>query len=145
MEQPIEVLSIEDNPADTALLKDWFQQYPGKCNYRFVRDGLEALDYLYQRNHYAGAVRPDLILLDLNVPKVDGRDLLREVKTNPDLRRIPILVLTTSSSDRDISDAYDLGANAFISKPLDLDDVDAMLASLGKFWLGSARLPRRSR
>ena len=143
MRPVIEVLSIEDNPADIGLLNEWFTEHLPNCSLISVRDGLEALDYLYRRNQFGQVNTPDLILLDLNIPKIDGRDLIREIKSTPDLSQIPVLVLSTSNSARDVADAYDLGANAFISKPLDLDDLDAMLTSLGDFWFTTARLPRR--
>jgi two-component system, chemotaxis family, response regulator Rcp1 len=110
-----------------------------------VRDGEEALACLRRQGRYAGTPRPDLILLDLNLPRKDGREVLAEVKADPDLRRIPIVVLTTSGADRDIIKSYDLHANCYLTKPVQLDEFIAVVQSIKSFWLQIVKLPDRRR
>lgn len=136
-----EILLVEDSPADLRLLRDALAQGSAQKNIRAVSDGEEAMAYLRRRGPYAHAPRPDLILLDLNLPKRDGLDVLREVKADPDLRSITVVILTTSSSPRDIDLAYDLDANCFIVKPVELDDFYSMVRGLEEFWLQVATLP----
>ncbi len=110
-----------------------------------VKDGIEALDFLYRRGKYASAVRPDIVLLDLNLPRKDGREVLAEIKEDDDLKRIPVLILTTSQAERDILDTYNLHANGYVSKPLDLDEFAGIVASIKGFWFATAKLPQEDK
>jgi len=136
-----QILAVEDNPADARLIEELLGSSRMLDRVHFVRDGEEAMDFLYRRGKYASAVVPDLILLDLNLPNKDGREVLREIKEDPILRKIPVLVLTSSDREEDISKSYEFHANCFITKPSDLDDFDAVLRSIENFWLTIAELP----
>jgi len=139
-EQAIEILLVEDNAADVRLTREILEDGD---NYRLnvVGDGEEAMAFIRQQGAYADRRRPNLVLLDLNLPKKDGREVLEELKTDPELCQIPVVVLTTSGAESDISRSYKLHANCFITKPLDLDDFFNALRSIKEFWLASARLP----
>ena len=128
--KPIEILLVEDSPSDAALTIEALKA--GKIANRLthVEDGVEAMDFLRRRGKYADAARPDLIMLDLNLPRMDGRDVLVEIKTDPDLKIIPIIVLTTSRSDEDILKSYQLNANCYITKPVDFDHFIGVVKSL---------------
>ncbi len=139
--KPIEILLAEDNPGDARLVLEGFKDAKVKNNITVAQDGVEALAYLRQEGEYANAVLPDLILLDLNMPKKDGREVLVEIKADEDLRRIPVLVFTVSSADTDILKVYDLQANAFITKPIDFDEFISVVKSLEEFWLTIVKLP----
>jgi two-component system response regulator len=136
-----EILLIEDNPGDVMLTQEAF--YEGRLAHRLsvVGDGEEAIDFLRRTGKYADAPRPDLVLLDLNLPKKDGRELLAEVKEDPDLRHIPVIVLTTSESEQDIWRAYRLHANCYLTKPIQMDDFLRKIRSIEDFWLTVVRLP----
>jgi CheY-like chemotaxis protein len=138
---PIEILLVEDNPGDVRLTQEVLKD--GRiCNtLKVVGDGVEALAYLRQEGIYADAKRPDLVLLDLNLPKKDGREVLAEVKGSCELRTIPVVVLTTSSAEIDVVKAYDLHANCYITKPVDLDQFVKVVRSIEDFWLAIVRLP----
>ena len=140
--KPIEILLAEDNPGDARLTVDGFKDAKVRNNISIVEDGKEALAYLRQEGRYANAVFPDLILLDLNMPKLDGREVLTEIKADERLRQIPVLVFTVSSAEKDILEAYDLQANAFITKPIDLDEFITVVKSLELFWLTIVKLPQ---
>lgn len=140
--KPIEILLAEDNPGDARLTVEGFKDAKVKNNITVVVDGVEALAYLRHEGPYANAVLPDLILLDLNMPKKDGREVLAEIKADEKLRRIPVLVFTISSAERDIFAAYNLQASAFITKPIDLDEFITVVKSLEEFWLTIVKLPR---
>jgi CheY-like chemotaxis protein len=141
--RPIEILLVEDNPGDVRLTKEAFKEGRIRSRLAVARDGVEALDYLRRMGPYAGASRPDIILLDLNLPKKDGRAVLAEIKVDEGLCRIPVVVLSTSQSEDDITSSYDLHANCYISKPVDLDRFVQVVHSIEEFWLGVAQLPTR--
>ena len=137
----VEILLVEDSPSDTDLTIEALQAGDIPCNLSHVEDGVEAMEFLCRKNLYAGAPRPDLILLDLNLPRKDGREVLAELKSDPDLRTIPVVVLTTSKDDRDISRAYQLQANCYIAKPVDFAQFVGVLRAIEHFWLEVAALP----
>jgi two-component system, chemotaxis family, response regulator Rcp1 len=138
---PIEILLVEDNPADVRLTVEALNEQKVYNNLNTVSDGAEALDYLRKKGKYANAVRPDLILLDLNLPKVDGREVLREIKSDNDLRSIPVVILTVSKSDEDVMRAYNLYANCYITKPVDFEQFMQVVKSVQDFWLSIVKLP----
>ncbi|MEZ7130064.1 response regulator [Nonomuraea sp. AD125B] len=141
--QAIEVLLVEDDPGDELITREAFEDNKIQNNLHVVRDGLEALDFVYRRGSYADAPRPDLILLDLNLPKYDGRQVLEKIKGDPDLRAIPVVVLTTSSAEEDILRSYDLFANAYVTKPVDLERFLAVIRQIDEFFVTVVRLPGR--
>lgn len=139
----IDILMVEDNPADARLTAEAFRDAKVLNHMTVVGDGEAAMEYLHRRGRYAQATRPDLILLDLNLPKKDGREVLAEIKSDPDLRRIPVVVLTTSDDQRDILRAYDLHVNAYITKPVDLDQFMRIVEAVEDFWLSVVKLPSK--
>jgi CheY-like chemotaxis protein len=139
--KPIEILLVEDNPGDVRLTKEALKEGKVLNKLHTVEDGMEALAFLNQEGKYADVPRPELILLDLNLPKKDGRDVLAEIKSNGDLKRIPVVVLTTSRSEEDILKSYDLNANCYITKPVDLDQFISVVRSINEFWLSIVKLP----
>ena len=140
--KPIEILLAEDNPGDARLTVEGFKDAKVKNNITIVEDGIEALAYLRHEGEHAKVQLPDLILLDLNMPKKDGREVLAEIKADERLRHIPVLVFTVSNAEKDIPTAYNLQANAFITKPIDLDEFIAVVKSLEQFWLTIVKLPQ---
>jgi CheY-like chemotaxis protein len=139
----------DDDADDRLLVTDAFNESGCAGELRFVEDGRELLDYLTHRGKYESAAespRPRLILLDLNMPKKDGREVLREIKSDPDLKRIPVVVLTTSQADTDIGGVYELGANSFITKPVKYDSLVRVMKALDQYWFGIVELagPRRT-
>jgi chemotaxis family two-component system response regulator Rcp1 len=140
-EQPIEILLVEDNPGDVRLTIEVLKDAKFRNNMSTVNDGAAALAYLRCEGDYADALRPDLILLDLNLPKKDGREVLAEIKADPNLRRIPVVVLTVSKDEEDILKAYDLYANCYITKPIDLDQFINVIRTIKEFWLTIVKLP----
>jgi CheY-like chemotaxis protein len=141
--QPVEVLLVEDDPGDELITREAFADNKIRNTLHVVRDGLEALDYLYRRDAHADAQRPDLILLDLNLPKYDGRQVLQKIKSDPDLATIPVVVLTTSSAEEDILRSYKLHANAYVTKPVDLEQFIAAIRQIDEFFVTIVKLPRR--
>lgn len=139
--KPLDILLVEDNPADVRLTQEAFRDGKIRNNLMAVKDGVEALEFLRRRGRYADAVRPDLILLDLNLPRKDGREVLAEIKSDPALRRIPVVVLTTSRAEMDIVKSYNLHANCYIVKPVDLDQFVGVVKSIDNFWLTAVTLP----
>lgn len=139
--RPIEILLIEDNPADVRLTQEGFNEAKLLTNLNAIMDGKTALDYLFRRGEYTKAVKPDLILLDLNLPGVDGREILKEVKDDPDLRKIPVVILTSSEAESDIVAAYESHANCFIAKPIDFDGFMNVVRSIECFWFTVVKLP----
>ena len=139
---PIQILLVEDNPGDVRLTKESLKDAKVLNRLHVVRDGEEALDFLRRQGEHTRAVRPDLILLDLNLPKKNGREVLAEIKDNPDLRRIPVVILTVSKAEEDIIKTYDLHANCYIAKPVDLDQFLAVIKAIEEFWLAVVKLPR---
>jgi chemotaxis family two-component system response regulator Rcp1 len=132
---PFEILLVEDNPADVRLTREAFRSSPGKSVLNVVKDGVEAMAFLRREGGYANAGRPGLILLDLNLPRKDGREVLAEIKADAELKRIPVVVLTTSRAERDVVTSYDLNANCYIVKPADLDEFVDAICSTERFWL----------
>jgi chemotaxis family two-component system response regulator Rcp1 len=141
--KPIEILLIEDNPGDVRLTKEVLMEGKVRNHLKVVGDGVQAMAFLRRENNYAKAPRPDLILLDLNLPKKDGREVLQEIKADDQLKRIPVVVLTTSEADEDILRSYDLSANCYITKPVDLDQFIRVIRSIETFWLTIVSLPKR--
>jgi CheY-like chemotaxis protein len=139
----IEILLIEDNPGDVRLTQEAMRAAEMTNTLHVVEDGIQAMEFLRRRSRFKDAPRPDLILLDLNLPKKDGRAVLAEVKTDPDLKRIPVVVLTTSRSEEDVMHAYDLHANAYVTKPVGLDQFMRIVALIDEFWLKVVTLPGR--
>ncbi len=139
--RPVEILLIEDNPVDIRMTKEAFKDFRVANNLHVVTDGQAGTDFIYQRGEYTDAPRPNLILLDLNLPKKNGSKILNEVKADPKLRAIPVVILTTSDLDEDIMGSYCHNANAFITKPIDFDDFVTMMRTIGDFWLTFVKLP----
>jgi chemotaxis family two-component system response regulator Rcp1 len=137
------LLMVDDNPADVGLTREALKQCAPGCQINSVEDGVEALAFLNRREPYSNAVRPDLVILDLNLPKRDGLAVLAAMKAGPDLRRIPVIVFTTSQLHKDIVRSYELGANSYVCKPGNLTDFFAAMKSIEQFWFGSATLPPR--
>lgn len=139
----LNVLLVEDNPGDVRLMREALRNgNPAEKKLDAVEDGEEALAYLHRRHPYIDAPKPDLIFLDLNLPKKDGREVLHEIKQDEDLRKIPVIVLTTSEAEKDISRVYELHANCYIKKPTDLDEYMQVIRACEDFWLHVVRLPR---
>lgn len=138
------VLVVEDNPADLRLLQEAFRDLDVSHKIFPVQDGEDALDFLYRRNKHSDKPRPDLILLDINLPKVDGHKVLETLKSEPDLKRIPVIMLTNSGSDSDVLKAYDHHANAYIQKPTDMSDFFTIVQRVEHFWLNAVKLPQAS-
>ncbi len=141
--EPIEVLLVEDDPGDELMTREAFEDNKIQNTLHVVRDGEEALDFLFRRGEYTEAPRPDLILLDLNLPKYDGRQVLEKIKSDDDLALIPVVVLTTSSAEEDILRSYKLHANAYVTKPVDLDQFIAAVRQIDDFFVSVVRLPTR--
>lgn len=139
----IDILLVEDNPADVNMLREIFEESPLGNNLHVVTDGELAMDFLYNRGAYAAVPRPDLILLDIGLPKKGGLEVLAEVKGDPELKRIPVILLTTSKSEEDILKGYDLHANSYITKPVHLEQLFEVVKSIENFWFGIAKLPPR--
>ena len=138
---PIEILLVEDNPGDVLLTQEAFSEAKICNNLHIVNDGEEALAYLNKEEGYEDAIRPDLILLDLNLPKVDGREVLDYVKSNDPLKRIPVVVLTSSEAEQDIIKTYDLHANSYVVKPIDLNQFVRVVNAVESFWFSVVTLP----
>ena len=141
MHRPFEVLLVEDNPADARLTRDALLQGPVPKRVAVVTDGVDAVEYIRQRGAYKSALRPDIVLLDLNLPKRDGMQVLREIKSDPALRAITVIVLTTSDQFRDVNAAYESSANCYIVKPRDLDQFYTVMRGIEDFWMSMAALP----
>jgi CheY-like chemotaxis protein len=139
--RPAEILLVEDNPGDVGLTRETLQDSKLLNHMSVVNNGVEAMAYLRRQGKYAEATRPDLILLDLNLPKKDGREVLAEIKVDDRLRRIPVVVLTTSSAEQDILQTYDLHANCYITKPVNLDQFSAVVRAIEEFWFTIVKLP----
>jgi len=143
--RPIEVLLVEDNPGDVRLTREALKDSRIVNNLSVVHDGVEALRYLRREGPYAQATRPQMVLLDLNLPKKDGREVLKEIKGDPSLRTIPVVILTSSEAERDIASVYALGANCYITKPVDLDQFITVVRLIEDFWFGIVKLPPEPR
>ncbi|QIS03114.1 response regulator [Nocardia brasiliensis] len=142
--QPIDILLIEDDPGDELMTREAFEDNKIGNTLHVAHDGQEALDFLYRQGRYTDAPLPDLILLDLNLPKYDGRQVLERIKADPDLSHIPVVVLTTSAAEEDILRSYKLHANAYVTKPVDLDQFVAAIKHIDDFFVQVVRLPRQS-
>ncbi|MGI9554246.1 MAG: response regulator [Thermodesulfobacteriota bacterium] len=140
--EPIHILIVEDNPGDARLAVEALTEREITNNISIVKDGVEAISFLRRENAYLDAPRPDLILLDLNLPKMNGKDVLAIIKNDPDLKRIPVIILTTSDSSQDISATYELQANCYINKPVGFDQFITVIQSVENFWLGVVKLPK---
>jgi CheY-like chemotaxis protein len=139
--RPVEILLVEDNPGDVRLTIEALRESKVVNNLNVARDGVEALAYLRREGDFVNTVRPDLILLDLNLPRKDGREVLAEIKADPKLHTIPIVVLTTSRAEQDVLRSYELQANCFITKPVDLEQFITVVKSIENFWLTVVTLP----
>jgi two-component system, chemotaxis family, response regulator Rcp1 len=139
--RPIEILLVEDSPADVDLTREALEDAKVRNNLSVVADGVEALAFLRREGRHARAPYPDLILLDLNLPRKDGREVLAEIKADPKLRRIPVIILTTSEAEQDIVASYNLHANCYVSKPVDLEQFIRVVKSIEDFWLAIVKLP----
>lgn len=142
---PIEILLVEDDPGDVLITREALAEGKVNNNLHVVNDGVAALDFLYRRPPYEEAPRPDLVLLDLNLPKMDGREVLAAIKADDDLRRLPVVVLTTSQAEEDIIKSYDLHANVYVNKPVDLDRFMHVVHKIDEFFVTVVRLPPRNR
>jgi CheY-like chemotaxis protein len=140
--RPVEILLVEDNPGDVRLTQEALREGKARNNLSVAADGVEALAFLRREGPYADAPRPDLVLLDLNLPKKDGREVLAEIKADDDLRTIPVVILTTSKADEDIVRSYNLHANCYVTKPVDLDQFITVVKSIEDFWLTIVALPK---
>ncbi|MBW4683933.1 MAG: response regulator [Komarekiella atlantica HA4396-MV6] len=138
---PIEVLLVEDNPGDAQLTRIALEDSKISIHLNVVEDGVEAMAFLRKQEKYATAAHPDIVLLDLNLPKKDGREVLAEIKTDINLKRIPVVVLTTSQAEEDILKAYNLAANCYITKPVDFDQFVKIVQSIENFWFAIVKLP----
>jgi two-component system, chemotaxis family, response regulator Rcp1 len=139
--RPVEILLVEDNPGDVRLTREALREGKVRNNLAVAADGVEAIAYLRREGEHADAVRPDLILLDLNLPRKDGREVLEEIKADPSLRHIPVVVLTSSQAEEDIVRAYDLHANCYVTKPVDLDQFIRVVEAIEDFWFTIVKLP----
>ena len=141
MESNIHVLLVEDNPADADLTRETLETSKLHLALSVAIDGIEAMRFLRREGEYAGVPRPDLILLDLNLPKKDGRQILSEIKADSEFRRIPIVILTSSDAERDVAQSYALGANCYVTKPVDLKAFQAIVQAVEDFWFTVVKLP----
>src|SRR5262245_54629517 len=140
--KPVEILLVEDNPGDARLAFETLREAKVSNNLTWVPNGIDAMAFLRREGRYASAARPDLVLLDLNLPRKDGREVLSEIKTDPHLRRIPVVILTTSQAEEDIFGAYQLNANSYITKPVDLEQFIRVVEAIDNFWLRMVELPQ---
>jgi two-component system, chemotaxis family, response regulator Rcp1 len=141
LEEPVVILMVEDNPTDVLIAREGFLGAKMKNTLHVADDGIEAIEFLNQRGKYADAPRPDLIVLDLNMPRKNGQEVLAEIKADKNLRNIPVVILTTSKSEDDISKAYGLHANCYISKPVDFDEFTEVVQTIQDFWFSVVTLP----
>jgi CheY-like chemotaxis protein len=141
--KPVDILSVEDNEGDVGLIEEVFEEAKIRNSLHVAKDGVEAMLFLHGKEKFSDSPRPDLILLDLNLPKKDGREVLKEIKEDSDLKSIPVVILTTSGADKDILKSYNLHANAYVTKPLDFDQFIKVVKSIGNFWLEIVKLPSK--
>jgi two-component system, chemotaxis family, response regulator Rcp1 len=142
--EPIEILLVEDNPGDARLAVEALKDSKVHNNLYHVKDGVEAMNFLRRRGSYVDVPVPDLILLDLNLPRKDGREVLEEIKEDPELKLVPVVVLTTSEAERDLVRTYDLHANAYVVKPIDLDRFVEVVQAIEDFWFAIVKLPPKN-
>ena len=138
---PIDILLVEDNPGDERLTREALKEGKVYSNLHWVKDGVEALEFLRKQGKYKNTPRPDIILLDLNLPKKDGREVLQEIKNDDKLKRIPVVILTTSKAEEDVLKSYNLHANCYVTKPVDLEQFIVVVKSIDMFWLTVVTLP----
>jgi two-component system, chemotaxis family, response regulator Rcp1 len=138
---PIDILLVEDNPGDERLTREALKEGKVYSNLHWVKDGVEAMQFLRREGKYGSAPRPEIILLDLNLPRKDGREVLQEIKADDELRRIPVVVLTTSKAEEDVLRTYNLHANCYVTKPVDLEKFIVVVKSIDVFWLTVVTLP----
>ncbi|MGB6431634.1 MAG: response regulator [Candidatus Acidiferrales bacterium] len=141
---PTEVLLVEDSPGDVRLTQEAFREANAGLHLHIATDGVEAMTFLKQEGNRANAPRPDLILLDLNLPKMDGREVLAQIKGNATLKTIPTIILTTSEAETDIARSYQLQANCYLTKPVELDSFESLVKSIDEFWLTRVKLPQQT-
>jgi len=141
MGDPVEILLVEDSSGDARLALEAMKESKIRNRMHWVKDGVEAMDFLYRRGQYVQAARPDVILLDLNLPKKDGREVLADIKSDDNLKRIPVVILTISQDEEDIINSYSDHANCYITKPIDLDQFMKVVKSIESFWLTIVKLP----
>ena len=139
--RPVEILLVEDNPGDERLTREALKEGKVYNTLHWVKDGVQAMEFLQQKGQYAKAPRPDIILLDLNLPKKDGREVLSEIKQDESLRYIPVVILTTSKAEEDVLKSYNLHANCYVTKPVDLEQFIVVVKSIDMFWLTVVTLP----
>ncbi len=139
----VEILLVEDNPAETRLITEVFSEFEFNVSMNTVKDGISAMDYLYRRGNYEDSEAPSLIILDLNLPKKNGREVLKEIKLDKNLKCIPVIILTTSNDDNDITESYNNYANAYMTKPADFDKFKEIIQTFKDFWINKATLPRK--
>ena len=137
----IEILIVEDNDGDVVLFERAFESVKSGKKLQFVSDGEEALNFLYRKKGYESAHRPDLVLLDLNIPKINGREVLKVIKSDPDLKAIPVVIFTSSLAIKDITECYNLHANSYVIKPMDYFSFEETVRKLGEFWLDTVKFP----
>lgn len=140
----IDILIVEDNKGDARLIKEVFYENKIFKSLHFVTDGLDAMDFLYTRGKYKDSKLPDLIILDLNLPKKDGREVLAEIKSDERLKHIPVVVMTISDADEDILKTYNLHANCYVTKPIDLREFTQVIKTIEKFWFSTVKLPPKN-
>ena len=140
---PVEVLLVEDSPGDVRLTRDAFRETNESIRLHVAVDGVEAMDFLKKRGVFVDSPRPDFILLDLNIPKMDGREVLAQIKRDNDLKTIPTIILTTSDSEADIKKSYELQANCYLNKPVQLEDFESVVKSINDFWTTKVKLPQQ--
>jgi two-component system, chemotaxis family, response regulator Rcp1 len=138
---PVQILIVEDNAADARLVREVMRDSKILNEISWVADGVEALAFIRHEGKYAAAPRPNLIFLDLNMPRKDGREVLREIKADPDLRRIPVVVMTSSQAEEDVARAYDMHANCYVRKPIDFDQFHSVVKTIENFWFDTVELP----
>jgi two-component system, chemotaxis family, response regulator Rcp1 len=138
---PIDILLVEDNPGDERLTREALKEGKVYSNLHWVKDGVEAMQFLWREGKYGSAPRPEIILLDLNLPRKDGREVLQEIKADDELRRIPVVILTTSKAEEDVLRTYNLHANCYVTKPVDLEKFIVVVKSIDDFWLTVVTLP----
>ena len=143
LQDPIEILLVEDDPGDVLMTREAFEDYKVRNMLHVVSDGADALSFLRQEGEYEGRPRPDLVLLDLNLPRMDGREVLQAIKSDPGLASIPVVVLTTSEAEEDIARSYSLHANAYVTKPVDFERFIEVVRHIDDFFVSVVRLPGR--
>ena len=143
--RPADFLLVEDNPGDVRLTQEALKNHKVQNNLHVVTDGEEAMDFLRRQGKHKNAPRPDIILLDLNLPRKDGREVLAEIKSDPDLKTIPVVIITSSEAEQDIIKSYNLNANCYVTKPVDLDQFIKVVQSINDFWLTIVKLPSAPR